>query len=148
MSMLAAFLSGLGFGVGLIVAGMVNPAKIVGFLDVTGAWDPSLAFVMAGAVLVGYFGYRYAGGLSCSLLGEAMHLPGRRPVDAQLLAGSAIFGIGWGLGGFCPGPAVVALATAQPKVFVFVGAMLSGMLVYESARGMLRSEALADRAQK
>ncbi|HWI13648.1 MAG TPA: DUF6691 family protein [Burkholderiales bacterium] len=148
MNLISAFLAGLLFGVGLIFAGMVNPAKVIAFLDVAGAWDPSLAFVMAGAIFVGYFGYRYAGGLSCSLLGEAMHLPGKRPLDTRLLAGSAVFGIGWGLGGLCPGPALVALTTAQPKIFVFVAAMLAGMFAYEGLRGLLGSARLAESAQK
>jgi uncharacterized protein len=148
MTTFSAFVAGLVFGIGLILAGMVNPAKIIAFLDINGAWDPSLAFVMAGAIFVGYFGYRYAGGLSCSLLGEAMHLPPRRTVDSQLIAGSAIFGVGWGLGGFCPGPALVALTTAQPKVFVFVAAMLAGMAVYEALRGLLGRRQLAQHLQK
>jgi uncharacterized protein len=144
----SAFVAGLVFGIGLILAGMVNPAKVIAFLDIGGAWDPSLACVMAGAILVGYFGYRYADALPCSLLGEAMHLPPRRAADRQLIAGSAIFGVGWGLGGFCPGPALVALTTAHPKVFVFLAAMLAGMAVYEALRGSLRPAQLARIAQK
>jgi uncharacterized membrane protein YedE/YeeE len=148
VSAAAAFFAGLVFGIGLLLSGMTDPGKVQGFLDVAGAWDPSLAFVMAGAIFVGYFGYRYAGGLSCSLLGEAMHLPRRRAVDRQLIAGSAMFGVGWGLGGFCPGPALVALTTAHPKVLVFVAAMLAGMAAYEALRGVLHRGQLAQSAQK
>lgn len=148
MTALAALLSGLVFGIGLILAGMVNPAKIIAFLDLAGRWDPSLAFVMAGAIFVGYLGYRYADGLSCSLLGEAMHLPAARRVDGRLIGGSALFGIGWGLGGFCPGPALVAITTAHPKVYVFVAAMLAGMAAYEALRLVLRPRTLAGAAQK
>jgi uncharacterized membrane protein YedE/YeeE len=148
MTAASASVAGLIFGIGLILAGMVNPTKVIAFLDIGGTWDPSLAFVMAGAIFVGYFGYRYAGGLSCSLLGEAMHLPRRRAVDRQLIAGSAMFGVGWGLGGFCPGPALVVLTTAHPKVLVFVAAMLAGMAAYEALRGVLHRGQLAQSAQK
>ncbi len=148
MTTLSAFVTGLLFGIGLILAGMVNPAKVIAFLDLAGAWDPSLAFVMGGAIFVGYFGYRYVAGLRTSLLGSAMHLPGARHVDGRLVAGSALFGVGWGLGGFCPGPALVALTTAHPKVLVFVAAMLAGMAAYELLRGTFRPGALARSVQK
>jgi uncharacterized membrane protein YedE/YeeE len=135
---LAAFVAGLVFGVGLILAGMVDPAKVLAFLDVSGAWDPSLAFVMAGAIGVAFFAYRYAGQRGASLLGAAMHLPGISHVDRALIAGSAIFGAGWGLAGFCPGPALVALATGHQKALVFVIAMLAGMLLHEVVRTVRR----------
>jgi uncharacterized membrane protein YedE/YeeE len=139
---LTAFIAGLVFGIGLIVAGMVNPAKVLAFLDLGSAWDPSLAFVMVGAVAVSYVGYRYAAHRSCTVLGAAMHLPAIGPIDRRLLAGSALFGVGWGLVGFCPGPALVATTTAHPKVFVFVIAMLAGMAAYEVLGTLPRPVAL------
>lgn len=128
---LSAFLIGLLFGVGLLVSGMSNPAKVLGFLDLAGAWDPSLALVMAGAVLIGFIAFRMAGQRQHSLLGAAMHFPSRRGLELRLILGSAGFGAGWGLAGFCPGPAVVALGAGEPKAAVFVLAMLAGMAVFE-----------------
>jgi uncharacterized protein len=128
---LASFLTGLLFGVGLIVSGMTDPSKIIGFLDLAGAWDPSLAFVMGGAVLVSAAGFRLAERRPTSFLGGMRQLPGTRGIDARLVAGSAVFGAGWGLGGFCPGPALVALGAGYDKAVVFVIAMLAGMAMYE-----------------
>jgi hypothetical protein len=127
---LNAFLVGLLFGLGLIISGMANPAKVIGFLDLAGAWDPSLAFVMGGAILIGSGGFAIAKKLRRSLLGAPMHLPTATKLDKGLLIGSLIFGIGWGLAGFCPGPAVVSAATGQPKAWVFVVSMLAGMALY------------------
>ncbi|HWV91304.1 MAG TPA: DUF6691 family protein, partial [Burkholderiales bacterium] len=109
MNALAAFAAGLVFGIGLIVSGMTDPGKVIGFLDLAGRWDPSLAFVMGGAILVGYFSFAAAGKRGRTFLGGAMQLPTSRDIDARLVAGSTVFGIGWGLAGFCPGPALVAL---------------------------------------
>jgi uncharacterized membrane protein YedE/YeeE len=128
-----AFLSGLVFGIGLIVSGMVNPAKVLGFLDLFGRWDPSLAVVMAGAVAIGIFAFALAGKRSASLLGTPMLLSSPNQIDRRLVLGSLVFGAGWGLAGFCPGPAVVALGAGQGKAVVFVAAMLAGMLVFEWA---------------
>ena len=133
MSALAAFASGLTFGLGLIVSGMADPGKVKGFLDLAGAWDPSLAFVMAGAILVGFFAFRVAGRCARSFLGTAMHLPARRDIDLRLIGGSIVFGVGWGLAGFCPGPALVSFAAGQEKAAIFVAAMLGGMLLYKAA---------------
>ena len=133
MNAVSAFVVGLLFGVGLIHSGMTNPSKIIGFLDLAGAWDPSLAFVMGGAVLVGFIAFRYARKRTVSFLGGAMHLPTARHVDRELILGSLAFGVGWGLAGYCPGPAVVALGAGQDKAVVFVIAMLAGMALYESA---------------
>jgi uncharacterized membrane protein YedE/YeeE len=128
---LSALLVGLIFGVGLILGGMSNPAKVIGFLDLFGNWDPSLAFVMAGAISVGLLAFRIAGGRPMSLLGEPMRLPTRDDIDKRLITGSLVFGVGWGLAGFCPGPALVALGTGSSKAMIFVAAMLTGMAVFE-----------------
>lgn len=131
MTLLTALLAGLVFGFGLILAGMANPAKVIGFLDLAGRWDPSLAFVMAGAILVGFAAFFMAHRRTVSLLGGAMHLPKARNIDRRLVAGSLLFGIGWGVAGFCPGPALVALGMGETKALVFVTAMLAGMAVFE-----------------
>jgi len=133
MSALGAFLAGLVFGVGLILSGMTDPGKVIGFLDIAERWDPSLAFVMAGAILVGFFAFRLAGLRARGFLGGAMELPRRRDLDARLIGGSIVFGIGWGLAGFCPGPALVCFGSGQDKAAVFVAAMLVGMLAYTIA---------------
>ena len=131
MYALMSLLSGLVFGIGLIVSGMVNPAKIIGFLDLAGKWDPSLALVMGGAVGVGVVAFFVAGRRARSVLGTAMPAPPRTEFDRRALFGSLAFGMGWGLGGFCPGPALVALGGGQIKAAVFVAAMLAGMAVFE-----------------
>lgn len=131
MNIVTALFSGLVFGLGLIVSGMANPAKVLGFLDLAGAWDPSLALVMAGAIGVGLVAFRVARGRSISLLGAPMPLPTNQVIDRRLVAGSALFGIGWGIAGFCPGPALVALGFGATKAVVFIVAMLAGMLVFE-----------------
>ena len=133
MHRLTEFLVGLLFGLGLLLSGMTDPSKVIGFLDLAGPWDPSLALVMGGAVAVGFFGFALAKKRSQSLLGGAMHLPGSRQIDRRLLIGAALFGAGWGIAGFCPGPALVSMATGEPKALVFVAAMLAGMLVFEIA---------------
>jgi uncharacterized membrane protein YedE/YeeE len=127
----SALVAGLVFGIGLVVSGMVNPAKVLGFLDLAGAWDPSLALVMAGAVAVGAVAFALAGRRSSTLLGAALSLPANRDLDRRLVLGSLVFGIGWGLAGFCPGPALVALGAGKLKALVFVGSMIGGMLVFE-----------------
>jgi uncharacterized membrane protein YedE/YeeE len=131
MASLFAFVAGLVFGLGLIVAGMVNPAKILGFLDIAGKWDPSLALVMAGAIAVGLVAFALARRRTMSALGLPMQLPSASTVDARLVGGSLVFGIGWGLAGFCPGPAIVAIGAGHPKAAVFVAAMLLGMGAFE-----------------
>ncbi|MBO9516410.1 MAG: YeeE/YedE family protein [Variovorax sp.] len=131
MIVLASLLAGLVFGLGLIVSGMANPAKVLGFLDVTGTWDPSLAFVMGGAIAVGVVAFMVAGRRTSSLLGAEMRLPSARHIDRRLVAGSVLFGIGWGIAGFCPGPGLVSLGMGEVKALVFVAAMLAGMGVFE-----------------
>ncbi|MFM0593710.1 MULTISPECIES: DUF6691 family protein [Paraburkholderia] len=131
MVWLTALISGLLFGVGLIVSGMANPAKVLGFLDIAGQWDPSLAFVMAGAIAVGSIAFGLARRRRRSLLDLPMLIPPASAVTARLLLGSAVFGVGWGLAGFCPGPALVALGAGFPKAWGFVAAMLAGMAAFE-----------------
>jgi LPXTG-motif cell wall-anchored protein len=131
MGLLAALISGLLFGVGLMVSGMANPAKVLGFLDLAGRWDPSLAFVMAGAIAVGSIGFLFAKRRKKSLLGLPMQIPANSSVTLRLILGSAVFGVGWGLAGFCPGPALVAMGAGFPKAWGFVAAMLGGMMVFE-----------------
>jgi len=133
VSALASFAAGLVFGIGLILSGMTDPGKVLGFLDVAGSWDPSLAFVMGGAILVGFFAFRLAGTRERNFLRGAMHLPQRRDIDTRLVMGSAVFGIGWGLAGFCPGPALVSFASGADQAGVFVAAMLGGMAVHTAA---------------
>lgn len=127
-----SLLAGLVFGLGLIVSGMANPAKVLGFLDLAGAWDPSLAFVMAGAIAVAALAFALAKKRTVSFLGAAMRLPGSsRDIDRRLVFGSVLFGVGWGVAGFCPGPGLVALGMGEIKALVFVAAMLAGMGIFE-----------------
>ena len=133
MPLIAALLSGLLFGAGLAVSGMINPAKVLNFLDLFGAWDASLAFVMGGAVLVAFLGYRFALARRAPLLGGQFELPGGKDLEPRLLIGAALFGLGWGLGGFCPGPALTALPLAAVGTLVFVPAMLVGMWIARQA---------------
>ena len=131
MTLFASLLAGLVFGLGLIVSGMADPAKVLGFLDLAGAWDPSLAFVMAGAIAVGALAFAVAKNRNVSLLGATMKLPTSRDIDRRLVIGSVVFGIGWGVAGFCPGPGLVALGMGEVKALVFVVAMLVGMGAFE-----------------
>jgi uncharacterized membrane protein YedE/YeeE len=125
------FFVGLLFGVGLIVAGMTDPSKVLGFLDLAGTWDPSLAFVMGGGILVGLGAFAAAKKRTTNFLGGALHLPTSTDIDKRLIGGGLLFGAGWGLAGFCPGPAIVSMGAGQPKAAVFVAAMLAGMAVFE-----------------
>ncbi|WER46245.1 YeeE/YedE family protein [Cupriavidus sp. WKF15] len=133
MTVVTALLAGLLFGIGLMVSGMANPAKVLGFLDLAGSWDPSLAFVMAGAIVIGSVAFLVARRRKRSLLGLPMQLPASTAVTLRLVLGSAAFGVGWGLAGFCPGPALVALGAGYPKAVGFVAAMVAGMAVFEIA---------------
>lgn len=139
MSIFTALLAGLVFGIGLIVAGMTDPSKVIGFLDLAGAWDPSLAFVMGGAIAVGMIAFRFASRRERSLLGDAMRLPAARHIDRRLVLGGLAFGAGWGLAGYCPGPALASLASGGSKPLIFVGAMIAGMLVFEVLERRSRS---------
>ncbi len=128
---LSEFLVGLLFGLGLILSGMTDPGKVLSFLDLAGLWDPSLAFVMGGAIAVGALAFAVAKKRTRSFLGGAMHVPTARDIDKRLVLGSLLFGVGWGLAGFCPGPAIVSAAAGQPKAMVFIAAMLAGMWLFE-----------------
>lgn len=124
---IAALVCGLIFGLGLILSGMGSPAKVQNFLDFFGQWDPSLGFVMGGAIAVGLVAFTWAKQRQTALLGAPIQLPTSTAIDSKLLTGSALFGIGWGLAGFCPGPALMNLSTLNPEVWLFVAAMLAGM---------------------
>ena len=128
--MFVAMFAGMLFGLGLALSGMMNPAKVVGFLDVAGGWDPTLAFVMGGALLVTVPAFRLILGRQRPILADRFALPTESALDGRLVGGAALFGVGWGLSGFCPGPAVAALVTGLTPVFVFVAAMLAGMVLY------------------
>jgi uncharacterized membrane protein YedE/YeeE len=135
MNRVLEFFVGLVFGSGLLLSGMTDPGKVIGFLDVTGSWDPSLAMVMGGAVMVGLVAFAFARKRTTTLLGGAMHLPNREDIDPRLLIGALVFGVGWGLAGFCPGPAVVAMGAGVWQAAVMTAAMFAGMAVHElSAR--------------
>lgn len=129
--LISSFVAGVLFGVGLLVSGLANPAKVLAFLDIAGAWDPSLALVMGSAVAVGLIGFGVAGRRKRSLLDEPMRLPKARDIDRRLVLGSLGFGIGWGLAGFCPGPALVALGAGSLKGLTFVTAMVLGMAAFD-----------------
>lgn len=136
MAIFTALLAGLLFGAGLMVSGMSNPSKVLGFLDLAGRWDPSLAFVMVGAIIMGSVAFFVARRRKRSLLGLPLRLPASATITPRLVLGSATFGIGWGLAGFCPGPALVALGAGYPKAIGFVAAMVAGMLVFEVVERM------------
>ena len=132
---LTLFAIGLIFGFGIILGGMANPAKVLNFFDIAGTWDPSLAFVMGGALAVTALGYRVALRRPAPRLADRFHLPRKTDIDAPLVWGSAAFGLGWGLAGFCPGGAIPALGTLHPDVLIFTGAMIAGILL---AKGLQR----------
>lgn len=134
MQLTTALLAGLLFGLGLIVSGMTDPAKVIAFLDITGHWDPSLALVMGGAIMVGLVAFRVAGKRTHALLGEPMRLPTASKIDRRLILGAIAFGAGWGLAGYCPGPALASLLAfgeGSSKAWLFALAMLSGMAIFE-----------------
>jgi uncharacterized protein len=146
LATIAALVAGLVFGTGLVVSGMVNPAKVLGFLDVAGAWDPSLAFVMIGAVSVAAVGFAIARRRSRPVAAPAFRWPPKVAIDGRLVLGMAIFGVGWGLVGFCPGPAVAAVTLNWPGAALFVVAMLAGMALFELV-GLLLRRATRQRAR-
>jgi uncharacterized protein len=131
MKNIYALLAGLIFGLGLIVSGMANPEKVIGFLNIFGRWDPSLAFVMGGAIFVGVFSFKFIVKRERTLLGGGLHLSNEKSINKRLIFGSLIFGLGWGLAGFCPGPALVSLGMGSLKGALFVIAMLAGMLTFK-----------------
>ncbi len=131
LSRLAEFGVGLVFGLGLMFSGMTDPGKVIGFLDLFGSWDPSLALVMGGAIMVGFFAFAVAKKRTTTFLGGVLRFPTSFDIDKKLIIGSLMFGTGWGLAGFCPGPALVSMADGQPKALIFVVAMLVGMVGFE-----------------
>ena len=143
MSIVFALLSGLLFGLGLIVSGMSDPAKVLGFLDLAGKWDPSLAFVMGGAILIGSLVFPFATKREKSILGSSTRLPTATKIDRRLVVGGLTFGVGWGLAGYCPGPALASLVLGGAKPWTFVMAMLGGMALFEvieRSKGKLESK--------
>lgn len=131
MGQLLGFASGLVFGLGLILAGMTQPLKVKAFLDVAGAWDPSLGLVMGGAIALGVVAFALAARKSHAWSGAPMEIPTNRTIDARLIGGGVLFGIGWGIGGFCPGPALVALGSGLGSAGIFVAAMIVGMVAHD-----------------
>ncbi len=131
MQRMIEFILGLLFGLGLLISGMTDPSKVLGFLDLAGTWDPSLAFVMGGGVMVGVLGFAWAKKRSTSLSGQAFQWPDLVHIDRPLVLGSLIFGVGWGSAGFCPGPALVSMAAGHDKALVFVLAMVAGMVLQD-----------------
>ncbi len=138
MNRISEFLVGLLFGLGLILSGMTDPGKVLGFLDLAGAWDPSLALVMGGAIAVGLGAFAIAKRRTTAFLGGALQWPDSNAIDKRLVVGSLVFGAGWGMAGLCPGPALVSMAAGQPKAAVFVLAMLAGMAAFEIAQRLMR----------
>lgn len=133
MSFLVNLALGLLFGLGLVVSGMSDPAKVLNFLDLFGTWDPSLAFVMGGAVIVGFIGFRLVLRRDAPIMGGTFHLPAKNDIDSRIIVGPAIFGVGWGLGGFCPGPALTALGLGEAGTLAFLPAMFLGMWAARAA---------------
>lgn len=131
MGNIFGFISGLIFGLGLILAGMTEPLKVKGFLDLAGAWDPSLALVMGGAIALGIVAFAQAKGRELSWTGAHIEIPTNRTIDTRLILGGVLFGAGWGIGGFCPGPALVALGSGMSEAGIFVAAMLVGMVAHD-----------------
>jgi uncharacterized membrane protein YedE/YeeE len=131
MPMITAFIAGLLFGSGLILSGMSNPAKVLAFLDIAGRWDPSLLFVMVGAILVAAIAFRIGGARARTVFGGTIHMPGAARIDGRLVLGAVVFGVGWGLVGYCPGPALTSLGVGGWPTLLFVASMIAGMAVFE-----------------
>lgn len=129
MKLIVTYLVGLIFGFGISISGMANPAKVLNFFDIAGSWDPSLIFVMGGALVTTFLGYKFVLGRTTPVFEEAFQVPSSRSIDTKLVGGSAIFGIGWGIAGFCPGGALPALGTGRWEVFVFTAALIAGILL-------------------
>jgi uncharacterized membrane protein YedE/YeeE len=126
MKLISALISGLVFGIGISISGMMDPAKVLNFFDIAGTWDPSLAFVMGGALVVTFFGYRIVLKRSKPMFGDYFHVPESKMIDRRLIGGSALFGVGWGIAGFCPGAAIPALGTGRWEVALFLAAAIAG----------------------
>ncbi|MGB0505052.1 MAG: DUF6691 family protein [Pikeienuella sp.] len=143
MRLISTYLIGLIFGIGISISGMANPAKVLNFFDIAGTWDPSLAFVMGGALLTTFFGYRAVLKHVSPLMSHSFQLPTRRDIDLPLIGGSAVFGIGWGIAGFCPGGALPALGTGRIEVIAFVIAVIAGIFAAKSIQAVLANRAQA-----
>ena len=141
MRLIVSYLTGLVFGIGIAISGMANPAKVLNFFDIAGQWDPSLAFVMGGALIVTFVGYRFVLKRSGPALATQFQVPTRRDLDLPLIGGAAVFGVGWGIAGFCPGGALPALGTANPNVFVFVAALIAGIVAAKTLQAVLAGRA-------
>jgi uncharacterized membrane protein YedE/YeeE len=143
-ALLISFVSGIVFALGLGISGMTRPIKVMGFLDFSGSWDPSLGLVMVGAICVYFVAYRWSRKMAAPIVAASFSVPSRSELDRRLILGAAIFGAGWGLGGFCPGPAITALASGAPSVMIFVAAMAAGTylhaLISEMSTSQLRSD--------
>ena len=138
LHIIITYLIGLLFGLGIMISGMANPAKVLNFFDVAGAWDPSLIFVMGGALVVTFIGYRliFGKGPEKPVMDETFHVPQNRTIDARLLGGSAIFGVGWGIAGFCPGAALPALGTFKSEVLIFTAALIAGIMLAKALQNL------------
>ncbi|WP_377506822.1 DUF6691 family protein [Octadecabacter sp. R77987] len=142
MRLLSTYLIGLVFGVGISISGMANPAKVLNFFDFAGTWDPSLAFVMGGAVIVAFIGYRLVLKRPAPVMDQKFHLPSNSKIDAKLVGGSLVFGIGWGIAGFCPGGALPALGTGNTDVFIFTAALIAGIFAAKGLGAMMVNRAV------
>lgn len=131
MKNIITLLAGLIFGLGLIISGMTNPEKVIGFLDVAGQWDPSLMFVMSGGIAVAFVGFKFVQDKTQTMFDEPIHLPGTTHISKELVIGSLLFGAGWALAGFCPGPALVTMGAGYKEAFIFVMAMIVGMAIHD-----------------
>ena len=141
MRLFTTYIIGLIFGLGILIGGMASPAKVLNFFDFAGTWDPSLAFVMGGAVIVTFIGYRMVLGRPAPVMAQKFHLPSNPTIDAKLVGGSLLFGIGWGIAGFCPGGALPALGTGQIEVFIFIGALIAGIFAAKGLGAMMVNRA-------
>lgn len=140
MKLLTCLFIGILFGTGISISGMANPAKVINFFDIVGSWDPSLAFVMGGALITTFIGYRIVLRKPAPLIDRSFQLPTKRDLDARLIGGSAVFGIGWGIAGFCPGGALPALGTGQSDVFIFVAAAIVGIFIAKTASHLFKTQ--------
>lgn len=136
MRLVITYLIGLVFGLGIMISGMANPAKVLNFFDFAGTWDPSLIFVMGGALVVTFIGYRVVLHRPAPVSGTKFHLPTNRTIDAKLVGGSAVFGIGWGIAGFCPGGALPAIGTLNPAVLTFTAALVAGIFAAKALQSL------------
>ncbi|SHE89589.1 hypothetical protein SAMN05444273_10378 [Litoreibacter ascidiaceicola] len=143
MRLIASYISGLIFGIGISISGMANPAKVLNFFDIAGTWDPSLIFVMGGALIVTFIGYRFVLRRPAPTFETSFKLPTRSDLDLPLIGGSALFGVGWGIAGFCPGGALPALGTGRSEVIIFTVALLAGIFAAKALQRFAASRAAA-----